>query len=482
MRMYITFVLFAFLFLSVARGEDPQPLELKLHAQAIESPPLKYRLLPLEAELKPGNAVPILLRLPWEQTIWMNQVFPTLHEWNDRPLSAPEWQNSNGVLPANFYSEMKRAAYRREASWEYPLGEQLAYTILLPDVQGLRGFLGSGLSARIRYHLTRGETEQAREGILVGMANARHLAQTPFFVNQLVGIAIHRIMLDRTAELISQDNSPNLYWALSSLPDSLVEMDRAANFEASLFANTFPAVNDLDRPRDAREWRKMAGQLIELLEQLGEIPAAAKPAPAEDDDVLGQLLRRFGVAAETRRMAFIKSAREELPTLLNLPADKIAAMSDDEAGIRWYVYLRVQRDQKTGAVLMLSPREAWPRLKELQAEIAAMREKTGGKGFDFLNPTSIYMVNWSLRRKIESLRIIEAVRHYASSHEGRFPKTLAEIEEISIPLDPLTDRPFQWSVDGKTATLKAPPLPADAAQPGSDFARANVLEYRLNME
>jgi hypothetical protein len=75
-----------------------------------------------------------LLRLPWEQTPWMTKVFPTLHEWEERPLDAPEWQTAGQVLPSHFYSEMRRAAFRREAGWEYPIGEtQTPYMILLPD-------------------------------------------------------------------------------------------------------------------------------------------------------------------------------------------------------------------------------------------------------------------------------------------------------------------------------------------------------------
>jgi len=216
-------------------AEDPAPPELVLYPQAIESPALKHRLYPAEADRKAGNAAPILLRLPWEQNVWMTKVAPTLHEWSDRPLTAPEWQGAGSVLPQTFYNEMKRAAYRREASWEYPIGEQSAYQILLPDVQGLRTFLVHGLSVKIRYHLTKGELDQAREGILVGLANSQHVAETPFFINQLVSMVIQRTMLERTRELISQPDSPNLYWPLSTLPGSLAGLDRAANFEASLF-------------------------------------------------------------------------------------------------------------------------------------------------------------------------------------------------------------------------------------------------------
>lgn len=445
-------------------AEEPGPIELILRARAIERPELKYQLLPAEMELKPGNAVPILLRLPWEQMRWMNKVYPTLHEWESRPLSAPEWKTSAGVLPENFYQEMRRAAFRREATWEYPIGEESPYWILLPDVGGMRGFLAQGLSARIRYHLSRGELDKAREGILVGLANGRHLAQTPFFVNQLVAQRIERTMLERTGELISQPESPNLYWALSTLPDSLLELDRTASLEGSAFAMTFPAVNDLDRPRTADEWTKMAGQLVEFLEGEG----------------VGGTPKTFQSWSNSTRV--VQQARAELPQLLKISEEKVAAMSDDEAGVRWYAHVRLARDQHAAAVLSLPPREAWPQLKKLQEEFKSLQQKTGEKELNVLNPTSVYVSVWSLKRQIQSLRIIEAVRHHLATHDSRLPETLDEIKDVPIPLDSLTDRPFQWKVDGKIATLKSPPLPADVIEPGSATAIANSLEFRLHVE
>jgi hypothetical protein len=282
----------------------------------------------------------------------MTNVFPKLEEWESRPLTAPEWANSGGVLPQNFYDEMKRAAHRRDAHWEYPIHEtQTPYMILLPDVQGLRGFLGRGLSARIRYHLSRGELDQAREGILVGLANGRHLAQTPFLVNQLVAAAIHRTMLQRTDELISQPNSPNLYWALSTLPDSLLEMDRAASLESSVFAMTLPAANDLDRPRSETEWREMATQLIQLLRELDELPREEQP---KGTSFLSQILQRLNLGGDARIAEWAEHARSELPELSGYSQERVEAMSDEEAAVRWYVTLRLARDEHLAAVIVRS--------------------------------------------------------------------------------------------------------------------------------
>lgn len=464
-------------------GEELKPTQLFIQARAIETPVLKYRLFPTEAELKPGNAVPILLRLPWEQTLWMTNVFPKLHEWNDHSLSDPIWKtwNSGTGLPDRFYDEMKRAAFRRDAAWEYPIFETPnPYQILLPDVQGCRTFLGWGLSAKIRYHITRGELDNAREGILVGFSNGKHLAQTPFFINQLVAAAIHQIMLSRVSELISQPDSPNLYWALSTLPDSLLEMDRAASFEASLFTKTLPAVNDLDRPRDSKEWRRMAAQLIALLEASQEIPEPKKPNV--DASFIDQFLQRFEDATHAQLSIFVKTARTELPGMLKLTAKQVAAMSDDEAAIRWYVGTRIAIDQETAAIMSLKPSEAWPRFEKLRADLQAMHSKTGSRRLEFLNPTGLYFAHWSLKRKINSLRVIEAIRHYLATHDSQLPGKLEQINDVSVPRDPLTDLAFEWKVEGNVGILKAPTLPVSVAEPGSEIDQKQLLEYHLEVK
>ena len=109
-------------------------------------------------------------------------------------------------------------------------------------------------------------------------------------------------------------------------------------------------------------------------------------------------------------------------------------------------------------------------------------QESGQRSYDFLNPTNIYISTRSLKRKIQMLRIVEAVRDYLASHEGKLPKTLDDIKDVPIPVDALTDQPFLWKVDGKVATLKSPPLPAIAVEPGSAADLMSVLEYRLEVK
>lgn len=447
------------------RADEAQPIRLTIEPRAIESPILKYRLLPQESELKPGNAAPILLRLPWEQPFWMQEVYPTLADWAARPLNDPRWkieEQTERLVPETFYAQMKRAAYRRNVSWEYPIGETpTPHLILLPDVQGLRTFLGHGLTARIRYQLSRGDLKKAREGILVGLSNARHLAQTPFYVTQLVAAAIDRQMLDQVEELISQPDSANLYWALSVLPGSLLELDRAADFSGDLFAQTFPAVNDFDRPRTVAEWSRMAQQLLEFLEQLGEIPRL--PPLIEGEPIVEQLMRHLEPGDHERVSKLLTAARNELPEVAGITPEKATAMSTDELSIRWYAHLRMTYDQQVSALMRLPPREALPQLARLKDLTPTILDLIPDGPVSPLDSTKVYLTVWKLRRKIQALRIIEAVRHHLAVTGGQLPMSLDDIE-VAIPVDPLTDLPFVWRAQRDTASLAAPLFPAEFAE------------------
>jgi hypothetical protein len=220
-----------------------------------------------------------------------------------------------------------------------------------------------------------------------------------------------------------------------------------------------------------------------LLEELGDIPKTER-AQEDTSSAIRKVLDRLSSTDKSPLEQFVVYARAELPELLKISADKVSAMSDDEASIRWYVHQRLCTDQKMGAVLALPPRQAWPQLIELQNELESMQKKLGSESarMSFLNPIHIYVSLRSSQRKIAALRIVEAVRHHLALHGGTLPDSLDQIQELPLPLDPLTDQPFQWTVDGNTATLKGPPLPSDVAKLGSPTEVASVLEYRLHVK
>jgi hypothetical protein len=78
------------------------------------------------------------------------------------------------------------------------------------------------------------------------------------------------------------------------------------------------------------------------------------------------------------------------------------------------------------------------------------------------------------RRLTDLLRIVEALRMYAADH-GRWPQKLEDITEVSVPIDPWTQKPFEYSVKDGVASVQAPANPPMA---GGQWANAR---YELSL-
>src|SRR5260370_35082148 len=62
-------------------------------------------------------------------------------------------------------------------------------------------------------------------------------------------------------------------------------------------------------------------------------------------------------------------------------------------------------------------------------------------------------------RHIAALRVVEAIRLYASAHGGNLPKSLGEMKHVTLPVDPLTGKAFEDEIVENTTLLKRAVLP-----------------------
>jgi tetratricopeptide (TPR) repeat protein len=68
----------------------------------------------------------------------------------------------------------------------------------------------------------------------------------------------------------------------------------------------------------------------------------------------------------------------------------------------------------------------------------------------------VRMIMNRLDRNVAALQCVEALRLYATNHDGKFPKELSSITEVSVPSDPVTKKPFVYHCTGPNAVLEAP--------------------------
>ena len=447
------------------RAQDDNVIKLTLHPRAVPENPDAQRLLPRELELRDGNAAIELLRMPWEQTHFMDLQRKEMNDWLDMKGDDPKLVKRESIFE-HFKDKMRRAAYTRDADWDYPFGEQPMITILLPDVQGMRNFAGRVMSLWIRIQIAKGNLKAAEEGLLIQMACARHVSRTPFIVCHLVGNAIAEIGFEQFEDLIQHPNSENYYYALSMLPITLGDYKTTVEVDTSIVRSSMPSLGTGDLPPvEDHRW-------ISAFNELHEYYITTITSAKEVDlDALKQ-------QAQT--------AAKELPSMTGIAESDIEKMSDEEKATRWLLANFELLSGKYVAATQLPSHQTLQTLVELQQEIEKLNEKTAfqhvgevPKGalirhFFDIHSVQAFIGCHRFSRDVKLLQIVEAIRDHASKNDSRFPKSLSEIE-LHVPVDPFTNKPAEYELKDGVAVLRWPAIP------GVKENYVRVKSYQLKM-
>ena len=431
-----------------------QTVELAVSPAEQPSPALRYRLLPISSELNPGDAAPVYLRLRHElgDAAWQE-----IGEKYDALVPVPlekmpvaearqfvdKWGGKTALL--------RIGAGRKFCDWSYPLAEQRQEIIemLLPDCQSMRQW-SRLLSLKARVETAEHAYDQALDTIETGIAFGRHVGEGPFLINNLVGIAICNGMLDRVQELMSQPGSPNLYWALTVLPRPLVSLREALELEGRVGENMIPELAQTDEPHSRSEWGVLIEKLYDRLRHLAE-------RITSDAKVNARLRAHLDLDLAAFKKENLAPSQEYLKTMSHMDPERVKAMSEDEVVARAFVgQYRDMRDD-----LFKMSYLPWREAKSLSG--AAQQRLTSVKPGPLvvlaeLQPTIINCLDaqmW-LDRRVAALRVVEAIRLYAASHDGKLPAALNEVTEVPVPRDPAMGMPLAYRRDGAAAVLTLP--------------------------
>jgi hypothetical protein len=443
---------------------------INVTAQTVSIPVLKYRLFPLAPDLKEGNAVPIYLRLAHEQNDSTRREWKDKPaEWNKLPLDQIPLEEARKFL--NKYSKLMKqlefGAKRRNAEWNYVFDAGDPISILLPDAQWMRVY-GAMLVLQARVEIAEGDYAAAAHTFETGFAFVRHISEGPFLINGLVAIAIANQFTDALADWVSHGNSPNLYWSITALPRPLVDLRKKYGFEYRMLEMQFPDLADLKRERSPAEWNAALRRVRTEFDRISGLDKESDRFPG---------LPHTAPTVPAAESPELPAAQEYLIEQLHIPAPKVNSMPAAQVILLCLggIYNEA-RDDLFKATNLPTP-QAIPVVDAAQKRLRAMpNTETSRLPAMFLPaiPKVIVAVN-RLDRKIEALRVMEAIRLYAAGHEGQLPDKLVDITEVPLPNDPGTGLPFEYERDKDTATLIAPPLKT-AADPKSG------QRYRLTIK
>lgn len=430
-------------------GQDRQPtmelIELDITAAPLPKPALRYRLIPRYIEKSSGNAALIYLRC-FQAIVELEQGVDggNLSENVDRLLllsydqlrENKEARELVGTF-TSIFAELAIAARRESADWELLLREQedILAIRMLPIVPTRNA--GRMLCLKARLELADGRFEDATNTLTVGIAMCRHLGSEPLLITYLLSKAVLDQLLSVAESAMTVPTSPNLFWALTSLPNPVIEFEPAASCEVDNLYYPFQELLPQSRQQLSNEAFDLAfRKFLKKAAAWEELMGAADSGPlsaSTPEQVLDQCLPHGRERLKARGLS--DAAIDAMPKskIAILDAfETFDAMCDDFAKTNGLPYWQAapllkataQRCQDVGVkgspltrCILHSP-PAWKEYRR-----AAMYTE----------------------RQLAMIRCIAALRAYAADNAGKLPVKMEEID-LPLPRDPASGQPFDYSL------------------------------------
>jgi len=453
-----------------ARRNQLEPFRFTVTPRAVPDLPLQYTLLPKAEDRKSGNSVPFYYRalmslkesfprkmqqLKEREGITEREFWRTRYEsWTDRPLKTFPKDDVREFLTAFNFEDLRIAAHRKTTDWSWRLDRLKGYEVigfLLPEIQEARN-MARLLVLKIRLEIAEGRYDDAVKSLQMGFQLARDVAEPPTLINDLVGLAISSVLLSEVRELINRPDAPNLYWALSALPQPFIDMRPAMEYEMQLPAKVFPVIkNPEDADHSPQEWSRL---LSKGLLEFHRFEEGGFPRQVDSEMLVRLMVTGLALRGYPRAKRDLVEWGYDRVRVERMPVGQVIAIHQAR------VYRKTAQEMLKWSYLPYH--EAGKRLETTEQRLK--REgylSRGMQGREIIPLTSLLMPAVTQARRagvradarIASLRVVEAIRLYAATHNRRLPEQLSDITAVPVPDNPLTGKPFEYRVQGDTAVL-----------------------------
>ncbi|MGC1274613.1 MAG: hypothetical protein WBC44_12985 [Planctomycetaceae bacterium] len=459
-----------------SRRDEPQLHTLTITPAAEPLPPLEYRFDVPFLQRKPGNSATFYYRAIvqlGEETPEAQKEFEDLYTaTHDLPPDQFPVEKAREILSRyqDIFDELERATVRERTDWNWHLDElngPEAISFRLTEIQEAR-HLARLLYLKARLEIAEARFDDAEKTLRTGYALARAVAEPPTIINALVGIAIGSIMDAAVLDWIGKEGSPNAYWALSSLPDPLVDMRPALEYDLAFPFRFAPwLANAATDGAPPAVWRDRFAALGEELNVVGDlIGGSLEPSQAV---LAGLALRSYSSA----KQALVEEQGYSAEEVETMPVGQVLA-------IRQSFIDRMIADELLKAELVSSEAAAdiVARAEESLKERSLLQRPGLGREplplMALLAPATrqAAQAEWRLSTKLAGLRVIEAIRMHAAA-TGALPKSLADIKVVPVPDNPTTGEPFAYRLEGEKAVLD---VAVQGGHPSGDWRVELTLE------
>ncbi|MEZ6135238.1 MAG: hypothetical protein R3C53_10040 [Pirellulaceae bacterium] len=412
---------------------------LVVRAAADSTPALKYRLWNPDYTLKPGSAQLHFFRamLLWNQI--PSEQRQEIETWSDDEAPQPTLAERRVVMDGlgNVFEELHLLAIAEDATWDHRLRDLRGpdmYAYLLPDVQESRA-LARLLDQKIRYQIEEQDLDGAVESLRDGFRLAAFVGQGETLVQQLVGIAIGGMMLGSVERVMQMPNSPNMYWALASLPRPFVDIRKSVEFELGGIHRVVPLLTEAEtQTRSEAYWAQEWESLLSDFEEL---------AGSNNSRLALAVVGLGGAEASKQRLVEAGMERQQVDAMPDLQA----ILVDTSRSIR------VFSDELSKAQLLpgaLGQQVAEKAHRKFEQWVRENERKSGAAVLMGLLFPAVQAASTAGARQeylINRLMTIEALRMHAATHDGELPRKLSELDPVPALPNPFNGEAFDYRVE-----------------------------------
>ncbi len=402
-------------------------------------PQLPYRsLLPTVSELSEGNPhLNYLKCLSTETDFFSYKMQDKRESWLKMKLK----DLPNDILKTHQDSILRIADEgARMTTMDWQIRSDLKKDRLntrLPDIQEIRRII-IALEVRYRAELNANDYPAAIYTLKSIFSMANHYNEHPTTLSSLVGTRFANDGCDRLEEWITQPNSPNLYVALSLLPSPFIHFLKAID-DFTDYRMALPPGIELNKPLSDEE-------VLDVL-------STTEKEMSMVENVLKDRLEQSVLQPKREKMARQELIQHELDPKL------VAKMSANQVVLIADSIKQVDRNMD---------KLKWTALPYWQCNLPETLSKEKPKKEirfyifdDGLIHEDYYIkkIQTLLEQRILLLRCIEALRLYASKHNGNLPSKLGDLPaELGRFIDPVTGKDISYSVKNGVAILENTPV------------------------
>ena len=427
---------------------------VKLDAAAKAAPEhaLDYQLLPGMLERKAGNAALQYLAILERTPKFEEGATQRLRAWIKAPAASlpPE---AGQMASEPWLKDLAAAARRDECDWQLPIREQ-GIALWIPTLSPYRN-VGRLLAMKARVEMGQGRYVEAIEALKTSFSMSRDLAEMPTLMSGLVAMAVADTALDQVEELIRQPGGPNMYWALASLPQPLVDLRKAFDGERSWLIIDLPdlraaARGEITKEQAAETMRKIRG-IIGIARGEDESPRLEVGVALMTYAKAKEYLRDKGMAAGD-----VESLSVQQAVLMYL-ADTFFHVQDEMLKWHYLPYWQAHEGLRQAD-------------RKLQQAVASQPGNWLLMQLPSLGRASFMQAR--LDRRVAALMCVESIRMYAAANDGKLPASLDDLKDAPVPLDPVTGKALDYRPDGASFVIDCP---APSGMPASDGVRYEVM-------